>query len=61
MRMPLFNVYFREPKVVGIVADNEDQARELFMSGEWDDSLPDRDGTIDEPTNIILMSQEDDA
>lgn len=57
--MKLFNVYFREPRVVQIPAETQEDARERFLQGEFDDAsvINDRDGEIGEPTSIVLWDE----
>lgn len=59
--MNLYNVYYDQPMVVQIQAETEEDARELFMSGEFDGEVVDKDGTIDEPKLIMLFDEDEDG
>lgn len=53
--MPKFLVYYSNPMVVEIEAEDEKAAEELFMEGEFSGEYEDPDGTLDEP-NLIMKA-----
>jgi len=55
--MPKYLISFYEPMVVTVEADNADNAKELFLCGEYDDEKPNVDGQIHEDYTIILMEK----
>jgi hypothetical protein len=53
-----YKVFYLEPSYTIIEASSADEARELFMNGEWNDTHMDPDGSLTEPTCIILLGDD---
>jgi hypothetical protein len=53
-----FKVYYLEPSYTIIKAESEQEARELFMQGDWDETHIDPDGVLSEPSCIIELGDD---
>jgi hypothetical protein len=53
--MSTFLVYYKEPMVVSITADTQEEANELFLNGDFTGEFSDPDGCIEEADLILTL------